>query len=259
MSQVITAAQPGWVGPFTGLSAREFRTLVALVARRGGQAIADGRPGRQWGLPLADRVLLLAVYWRTNLTLRQVAPLFGISRAAAHRVVDSLSDLLALAPATRRRADQVAIVDGTLVPTRDHRLAAPSKNYRYSANIQVAIDADTQLVIAVGDPLPGNRHDSPAFRESGMADALAGQTVVADLGYLGNPGLLLPVKRQHDRQLLPWQHDLNTSHRQVRARVEHTFARMKTWKILRDYRRRAPALKATVQGIATLHNLVLTG
>lgn len=38
------------------------------------------------------------------------------------------------------------IVDGTLVPTRDHRLAAPSKNYRYSTNVQIAIDA--RLVIA---------------------------------------------------------------------------------------------------------------
>jgi hypothetical protein len=37
----------------------------------------------------------------------------------------------------------VAIVDGTLVSTRDHRLAAPSKNYRYSTNVQIAIDADT--------------------------------------------------------------------------------------------------------------------
>lgn len=189
---------------------REFRKLVGLVAARGGAAVADGRPGRQWGLALADRVLLVAVYWRTNLTLRQVAPLFGISVTAAHRVVDSLSDLLALEPVTRRRAEGIAIVDGTLVPTRDHTLAAPSKNYRYSANIQVAIDANTQLIIAVGDPLPGNRHDSPAFTESGIAEALDGREIVADLGYTGNPGLLLPVKRRPDQPLLDWQEHLNT-------------------------------------------------
>ena len=39
----------------------------------------------------------------------------------------------------RRPVDQVTIVDGTLVPTRDHRLAAQSRNYRYSANLLVAI------------------------------------------------------------------------------------------------------------------------
>jgi hypothetical protein len=48
-------------------------------------------------------------------------------------------------------------MDGTLIPTRDHRLAAQSKNYRYSTNLQVAIDANTRLVIALGDPRPGNR------------------------------------------------------------------------------------------------------
>jgi hypothetical protein len=41
----------------------------------------------------------------------------------------------------RRWVAQIAIVDGTLIPTRDHRPAAPNKNYRYSSNLQVAIDA----------------------------------------------------------------------------------------------------------------------
>lgn len=84
--------------------------------------------------------------------MRQLGPLFGVPPAAANRVIDSIGPLLALAPVGTRRVDSVAVVDGTLVPTRDHRLAAPSKNYRYSTNVQIAIDADTRLVIATGDP-----------------------------------------------------------------------------------------------------------
>jgi hypothetical protein len=133
--QVISAADEQWIHPFTGLKPRQFRKLVRLVARRGGDQIADGRPGRQWALDLADRVLLVAAYWRTNLTMRQIGPLFGISHSAAHRVIDTLGPLLALTPVRRRRIDQIAIVDGTLIPTRDHRLAAQSKNYRYSTNL----------------------------------------------------------------------------------------------------------------------------
>ncbi|GAA1292317.1 hypothetical protein GCM10009634_45250 [Saccharothrix xinjiangensis] len=129
-----------------GLAARAVPQVGAGGGREGGDAIADGRPGRQWRLDLADRVLLLATYWRTNLTMRQLGPLFGVSHAAAHRVIDTVAPLLALAPVKRRRIDQVAIVDGTLVPTRDHRLAARSKNYRHSTNLQVAIDADTRLL-----------------------------------------------------------------------------------------------------------------
>ena len=77
--QVITAARPEWIFPFTGLQPVQFRKLVRLVAERGGEGIADGRPGRQWALDLADRVLLVATYWRTNLTMRQIGPLFGVS------------------------------------------------------------------------------------------------------------------------------------------------------------------------------------
>ncbi len=117
-------------------------------------------------------MLLVAAYWRTNLTMRQIGPLFGVSHSAAHRVIDTVGPLLALAPGRRRRVDQITIVDGTLIPTRDHRLAAPSKNYRYSTNLQVAIDAHTHLVVSLGDPQPGNRNDTIVYRTSGIDQKL---------------------------------------------------------------------------------------
>jgi hypothetical protein len=115
-----------------------------------------------------------------------------VSHSAAHRVIDTIDPLLALAPVRKRRIDSVAIVDGTLVPTRDHRLAAPSKNYRYSANVQVAIDADTRLVIATGDPQPGNRNDCTVYRSSGVDQQLTGRPVMTDGGYQGNPEVIMP-------------------------------------------------------------------
>lgn len=135
--QVISAARQEWILPFAGLTPAQFRKLVRLVAERGGDGSADGRPGRQWALDLPDRVLLVAAYWRTNLTMRQIGPLFGVSHSAAHRVIETLGPLLVLAPVRRRPVDQIAIVDGTLIPTRDHRLAAPSTNYRYSTNLDL--------------------------------------------------------------------------------------------------------------------------
>jgi hypothetical protein len=71
------------------------------------------RTGRRWGLSLADRVLLVAVSYRTNVTYRSVALLFGISKSAASRVVDHLAPLLALAPVTRAHGpNTVLMVDG---------------------------------------------------------------------------------------------------------------------------------------------------
>lgn len=53
-------------------------------------------------------------------------------------------------------------MDGTLVPVRDWTITASSKLYRYSVNMQVVIDANTRMVVAVGRPVPGNHNDYTA-------------------------------------------------------------------------------------------------
>jgi hypothetical protein len=111
--QVFSVSRPELIHPFTGLEPAQFHRLVRLVAKCGGDTIADGRPGRPWALILPDRVLLVAVYWRTNLTMRQIGPLFGVSHSAAHRVMNTLGPLLALAPGRRRPKDQVTTTPGT--------------------------------------------------------------------------------------------------------------------------------------------------
>jgi hypothetical protein len=85
--------------------------------------------GGGWTWPTG--VLLVATYWCTNLTMRQLGPLFGMSRSTAHRVIDTLGPLPAVAPVRRRRVDQIAIVEDALVltvitgwqPQRPHRVA----------------------------------------------------------------------------------------------------------------------------------------
>lgn len=98
-------------------------------------------------------------------------------------------------PRRRFRKPTVLIVDGALVPTRDHQVAEQSKNYRYSTNHQVVIDADTGLVVAFGRPLPGNRNDRKAWELSGAKAAVGRTTVIADGGYRGT-GLVIPYHRE---------------------------------------------------------------
>jgi hypothetical protein len=181
--------------------------------------------------------------------MRQIAPQFGISKSAADRIIGHLGPLPALQPRQRFRKDSMLIVDGTLVPTRDHAVAEQSENYRYSTAHQVVIDADTHLVVVVGRPLPGNRHDSRGWEESGAKAAVGKTMTIADGGYQGT-GLVIPHRRRKGEELPAWKEAHNHSHKQVRARVEHTLARMTGWKILRDCPLRGDGVHHAILDIA---------
>lgn len=99
-------------------------------------------------------------------------------------------------------------------------IAEQSKNYRYSTNHQVVIDADTRLIVMVGRPLPGNRNDCKAWEESGAKDAVGATMTIADGGYPGT-GLVTPHRRRTGEALPDWKQAHNKSHKQVRAHVEH--------------------------------------
>jgi hypothetical protein len=74
--------------------------------------------------------------------MRQLARLFGVSKSAADRIIDQLGPLLALQARQRFAKDTVLIMDGTLVPTRDHTIAGQSNN-------------TSRSVPASSTPLPG--------------------------------------------------------------------------------------------------------
>ncbi|THC47311.1 transposase family protein [Streptomyces sp. A1499] len=251
----VLRAERVWVETFTGLRVDQFGRLLKAVRERGGEGCGWGRP---WRLPLAERVLLMAVYYRTNLTMRQLAPLFGVSPATVCRVILRLGPLLAIEPAraSQDAADRLWIVDGTLIPVRDRTVGASSRNYRFSANVQVIVDAETRLVVATARPAPGNTADAKAWRDSGLAAHCEGVTVIGDGAYI-NTGLVVPHRKRPGRPLLKGEEEDNAQHRKVRARVEHTFSRMKNYKILRDCRQRSYGLHHAVQAVARMHNLAL--
>ncbi|GHC76950.1 hypothetical protein GCM10010349_57220 [Streptomyces flavofungini] len=85
--------------------------------------------GRPWSLPLAELVLVVAVYYRTNLTMRQLGPLFGVSSSTVCRVIQRLGPLLALEPVSRPvdAPERLWIVDGTLLPVPDRVVGASGR------------------------------------------------------------------------------------------------------------------------------------
>ena len=214
----------------------------------------EHRRGHRWAQSLHRRVLVGCVALRTNLTVRELAAVFAISKSQAHRIVANLTArLAALLDSTviwNRRWSWV--VDGTLVPTRDHLRAAKSKNYRWSCNAQVLIRRLDLHVIAISAGGPGNRNDVVHYRATPI-EALCRhhRRVIADGGYRGVRELRTPIFR--GRRIVRdarWRR-----HRRRRARVEHAIARLKDWRVLRDHRRRGDHLPDTVRAVAFLHNL----
>ncbi|MFE5479234.1 transposase family protein [Nocardia sp. NPDC056541] len=78
--------------------------------------------------------------------------------------------------------------------------------------------------------------------------------VIADGGYQGT-GLIIPHRRSPGVELPEYKQAHNKSHRKVRARVEHAFTRMTTWKILWERRLRGGGVGVAMAGVATLANL----
>jgi hypothetical protein len=234
------------------LAAITRRRLMAVIHR----LPSEPRHGRPWSCSLARRILIACAALRTNLTIRELAASFAISKSAAHRIVSTMTPRLAALSAEHRLKDRREswVLDGTLIPTRDQRRAARSKNYRWSCNAQVLIRRRDLRIAGITADSPGNRNDPVHYRGSSI-ETLCKQhgRVLADGAYRSIPELVTPVFRGNrilrDRA---WRR-----HRRRRARVEHAIARLKNWRVLRDHRRRGCHLADTIRAVAFLHNLHL--
>ena len=236
----------------TGLTEVELDTVVRALRAR---TQTKRRRGRPWARCLRERVQVICMSLRTNLTLREIAGICGMSKSQVHRIIAHLTPrLAALLPHVVHDHDrrQTWIVDGTLVPTRDHSSAAKSKNYRWSCNAQVLIRGADLRVVAVVAGGPGNRNDTVHYRGSRLqAICQFHRRVLADGGYRGVPELQTPVFRKNRIvRDAKWRR-----HRKRRARVEHAIARLKDWRVLRDHRRRGRHLNDAFNAVAFLHNL----
>jgi hypothetical protein len=237
----------------TGLTPAQLELLVRELQRSHTDVRRRGRP---WSRSLRDRVLVVCTSLRTNLTIRELAAVFTIAKSQVHRIISDLTPRIG--KLLERTVDEDRrwswVVDGTLVPTRDHSMAAKSKNYRWSCNAQVLIRRADLRVVAIAAGGPGNRNDTVHYRGSTVqVKCRSHGRVLADGGYRGVPELILPVFRSNRILRDQWWR----KHRKRRARVEHALARLKDWRVLRDHRRRGRELLDTARAVAALHNIKL--
>lgn len=190
---------------------------------------------------------------RGRLTERQLAVLFDVSQKQVDRVLHDLvlilSELLGPVPTDRR---EFWIVDGALIPTRDHTITALCKNYRRSLSVQVVVRSRDRRVVCIGTAWSGNRNDSVVFRATLGLQVTKHRRLFGDGGYQGVAGAT-PLKRGPDGRIVSdetWRR-----FRKRRATVEHVLAELKVWSVLRDSRWRGGGIDHMVRAVAALNNL----
>jgi hypothetical protein len=199
---------------WTGLSGTQLKTLVSRLWHRR----PDRGRGHPWALAYADRVLLVALAYRTNLTMLQLGFLCGVSDSAVHRVIADFAPHLAALlgpPPTDKR--ELWLVDGTLIPVHDKKRTAKSKNYRRSVNAQVVCRARDRraVAVAVGKAWPGNRNDVVVVRETVGKTLPAHPRLSGDGGYRGIDTIRSP-RRGPDGKIVK-----DRAYRRFRKRPPH--------------------------------------
>jgi hypothetical protein len=262
----------------TGLSPEAFARLrgEVEVAWRHDQARRASRPGRQRKagagrkptLALADRLLMLLVYYRTYVPYAFLGFLFGLDDSNACRSNRRLEPLLAgIFRVPERKVslspDEVRelFFDGTERPTnrpkRGQKRYYSGKKRRHTLKHQLVVvrlrkrpgrgrKPRRLRIAAVSKAFSGSVHDKKVFDRAGVA-LPAGAKGYGDTAYLGT-GLKAPRRKPAGGRLTARQKAGNRRVGRKRVVVEHAIGKMKTW---RNPRRRHAL---TFKNVAGLHN-----
>jgi hypothetical protein len=271
----------------TGITALVFDKLLADLTPRYEQAEArrKERPGRRrrpgagrkHALDLADRLLMLLIYYRTYTTHAFLGFLFGVDDSAVSRNINPLHPLLAgifRIPERRIRLDPEEIrelfFDATERPTRrpteGQRAFYSGKKKRHTLKNQVVTARRTKppgpgkkpqrlRIAAVCRTHPGSAHDKKMYDRSRVV-APPDVRRTGDTAYLGT-SLETPTRKPRGGELTASQKQKNRAVSRRRIVAEHGIGKMKVWRIAAE-RYRNPNRRHTLimKNVAGLHNLM---
>jgi hypothetical protein len=271
----------------TGITPRAFDELLEKLAPLHEQAEArrKARPGRRrkpgggrkHTLELADRLLMLLIYYRTYITHAFLGFLFGIDDSAVGRNINPLAPLLAgIFRIPERRVEisegeiRELFFDATERPTRrpkrGQRASYSGKKKRHTIKTQIVVARRRKSpgpdpgprklrIVAVSGSVPGSIHDKKLYDRSRVV-APPDVRRTGDTAYLGT-GLRTPTRKPRGRELSEEQKAANRKISVRRVAAEHGIGKMKVWRIASE-RYRNPVSKHTLmmKNVAGLHNLM---
>lgn len=267
----------------TGLTPAAFRRLLAEVAvaeeqARDRRAARPGRrreagAGRKPALPLADRLLMLLVYYRTYVPHTFLGFLFGLDDSNVSRSNRRLEPLLAgifriperkveLTPEEIRELFFDSTERPTCRPVRGQKRYYSGKKRRHTLKTQVVVvrvrkrsgrEPRRLRIAAVSPTFPGSVHDKKVFDRTRVA-VPAGTTGYGDTAYLGT-GLKTPRRKPPKGRLTSREKAGNRRVGRKRVAVEHGIGKVKVWRVAAE-RWRNPRRRHTLvmKNVAGLHN-----
>jgi hypothetical protein len=271
----------------TGITPTAFDNLLAQLtplhqaaaARRKARPGRKRKPGggRKHALDLADRLLMLLIYYRTYISHAFLGFLFGLDDSAVGRDINPLQPLLAgnfriperrieLAEDEIRELFSDATERPTRRPARGQREFYSGKKKRHTIKAQVVVVRERKppgpgsrprrlRIAAVSESYPGRVHDKKIYEEARVV-APPDAKRTGDTAYLGTP-LETPSRKPRGGELTAREKAGNRRVATRRIAAEHGIGKMKVWRIASE-RYRNPDRRHTLimRNVAGLHNLM---
>jgi hypothetical protein len=261
----------------TGLAVAVFDELAAAVvpAVEAAHRRALDRPGREravgggddFDLPIADQVLLTAVWLRQYPTNEALGFLFGVSDSTASRARTRCLPVLEQAgrdtmrmpdPGAARRKRLPALLEDTpglavVIDSFEQRTRRPKRRQRayysgkkkaHASKSQVAVDEESGRFVDVSDSVPGRWADIKLLQKSRLLKRLPkGVGGIGDLGYVGigelHPAGLgaSPRRQPRGKDRPPEDRRYNRAFSRRRIVVEHGLSRLRRFRAVTDVNR----------------------
>jgi hypothetical protein len=252
-----------------GVSVGEFESILSKVTPLWQKKVVERykRPGRNHKLVLADRVLMLLLYYRSYISQFFVGFLFGLDDSQVCRSIKALEPLLATVTAlskTRQLSQkdiEEIIMDATEQPIerpkRGQKTFYSGKKKRHTVKTEIRVTLQGRI-IHVSKTRPGSIHDFAMHQEE---PPLPKDTrAFVDSGYQGldklHPCTELPYKASKHKPLDDEDKAYNRALARVRIKVENVIAQLKSFKILAErYRNKRKRYNLKFNIIAGLVNL----
>jgi len=236
---------------------------------------------------LADKVIVLLIYYRTYISMDFLGLLFDLDKSSISRLVGRLEGVMKKAailpgdkPKKQLRRKKISTMEEFLkeypemkeliIDVTEHSIERPKRGQKkyysgkkkgHKIKSQIVIN-DKGAIVDVEGGKPGSRHDKRIFDESRIKTVLPKDMKMwADLGYQGTqeefPNVELPYKKKKGGPILnKIQKRINRAKARVRVFVEHVIGRLKTFHILSDrYRGELKKHEGIVRAIAFITNL----